>query len=150
MVQERLGHSSIAVTIDTYRHVLPGTQAAAAKHFDQVIISGLVESWDIKKPREPSGDPQFVGFPLAFEKEIPPEKGGFESEPQRNRTSNLLIKRHDPPGLLDTSESDLDSPRSKFGLVYYLMYYLVPYGISKFVGKMLAKILLLIESLDRR
>ena len=35
IVQERLGHSTIAVTLDTYSHVSPGLQEAAAKHFDE-------------------------------------------------------------------------------------------------------------------
>lgn len=35
VVQERLGHSSIAVTIDTYSHVVPGIQEAAALRFDE-------------------------------------------------------------------------------------------------------------------
>ena len=35
VVSERLGHSSVAITLDTYSHVLPGIQAAAAQHFDE-------------------------------------------------------------------------------------------------------------------
>ena len=31
IVQERLGHSGIAVTLDTYSHVVPGLQAAARR-----------------------------------------------------------------------------------------------------------------------
>ncbi len=38
IVQERLGHSTIAITLDTYSHVAPGLQEAAAKRFDEVII----------------------------------------------------------------------------------------------------------------
>lgn len=38
IVQERLGHSSIQVTLDTYSHVAPGLQEAAAKGFDEIII----------------------------------------------------------------------------------------------------------------
>ena len=37
IVQERLGHSSIAITLDTYSHVTPGLQEAAAKRFDEVL-----------------------------------------------------------------------------------------------------------------
>ena len=33
IVQERLGHSSFAVTMDTYSHVAPGLQEQAAKNF---------------------------------------------------------------------------------------------------------------------
>ena len=35
VVSERLGHSSVAITLDTYSHVLPGIQAAAARQFDE-------------------------------------------------------------------------------------------------------------------
>lgn len=38
IVQERLGHSSIQVTLDTYSHVAPGLQQAAAKGFDELIV----------------------------------------------------------------------------------------------------------------
>ncbi|MFC2038373.1 tyrosine-type recombinase/integrase [Chloroflexota bacterium] len=37
IVQERLGHSSIQITLDTYSHVAPGLQAAAAKSFDKAF-----------------------------------------------------------------------------------------------------------------
>jgi len=37
VVQERLGHSSIQMTIDTYSHVAPGIQEAAAKRFDEIL-----------------------------------------------------------------------------------------------------------------
>ncbi len=40
VVQERLGHSSIAITLDTYSHVAPGLQDAAAKRFDEVVKVG--------------------------------------------------------------------------------------------------------------
>jgi integrase len=43
VVQERLGHSSIALTLDTYSHVLPSMQKAAAAKIDAILIaaSGL-------------------------------------------------------------------------------------------------------------
>ena len=37
IVQERLGHSSIAITLDTYSHVTPGLQEAAALKFDEEL-----------------------------------------------------------------------------------------------------------------
>ncbi len=37
IVQERLGHSSIEITLDTYSHVAPGLQEAAAKRFDDFV-----------------------------------------------------------------------------------------------------------------
>jgi hypothetical protein len=36
---ERLGHSTIAVTLDTYSHVAPGLQEAAAKRFDEAFTT---------------------------------------------------------------------------------------------------------------
>jgi integrase len=39
IVQERLGHSSIEMTLDTYSHVVPGLQEAAAIRFDEIIIN---------------------------------------------------------------------------------------------------------------
>ena len=37
IVQERLGHSSIQITLDTYSHVAPGLQQAAAERFDELL-----------------------------------------------------------------------------------------------------------------
>ena len=37
IVQERLGHSSIEMTLDIYSHVMPGLQEAAAKRFDDIF-----------------------------------------------------------------------------------------------------------------
>ena len=37
VVQERLGHASIAITGDTYSHVAPGLQKAAAETFPEVV-----------------------------------------------------------------------------------------------------------------
>ena len=37
VVQERLGHSSVQVTLDLYSHVVPGIQEAAAARFDEWI-----------------------------------------------------------------------------------------------------------------
>jgi integrase len=37
VVQERLGHAGIQITLDTYSHVAPGLQEAAANRFDDVL-----------------------------------------------------------------------------------------------------------------
>jgi integrase len=42
VVQERLGHSTITTTLDTYSHVAQGLQEAAAKAFD--------DAYAVKKP----------------------------------------------------------------------------------------------------
>lgn len=39
IVQERLGHASIGITLDTYSHVAPGLQEAAAASFDDLVTS---------------------------------------------------------------------------------------------------------------
>ncbi len=38
VVQERLGHGSIQITLDTYSHVAPGLQQAAAQKFDDIVL----------------------------------------------------------------------------------------------------------------
>jgi integrase len=37
IVQERLGHAQISVTLDTYSHVLPSMQREAAEKFDEIL-----------------------------------------------------------------------------------------------------------------
>jgi len=37
IVQERLGYASIQITLDTYSHVAPGLQEAAANGFDELF-----------------------------------------------------------------------------------------------------------------
>lgn len=39
IVQERLGHATIQMTLDTYSHVAPGLQEAAANSFDRIVFS---------------------------------------------------------------------------------------------------------------
>jgi len=50
IVSERLGHSNVGITLDTYSHVLPGLQEAAAKRFD-----------DLVSPRRENGTVRNVG-----------------------------------------------------------------------------------------
>ena len=40
VVSERLGHASVAFTLDTYSHVMPGLQEAAAEALDQILNPG--------------------------------------------------------------------------------------------------------------
>lgn len=44
VVQERLGHASIQITLDTYSHVVPGLQRAAAQRFDDIVTQDKKES----------------------------------------------------------------------------------------------------------
>jgi hypothetical protein len=36
-----LGHSSIAITLDTYSHVLPDMQETAAEHIDRALRAAI-------------------------------------------------------------------------------------------------------------
>jgi integrase len=49
IAQERLGHSSVAITLDLYSHVLPGLQADAAARVDDAVRAA------INRRREPKG-----------------------------------------------------------------------------------------------
>ena len=51
VVSERLGHSSVAITLDTYSHILPGLQEAAAQRFDE----GLLKSHQTELPSRVAG-----------------------------------------------------------------------------------------------
>jgi len=44
VVSERLGHASIAITMDTYSHVLPGLQEDAVRQFDLKLKAAVDES----------------------------------------------------------------------------------------------------------
>ena len=41
IAQERLGHATVAITLDLYSHVLPGMQADAASRVDEVLQQAL-------------------------------------------------------------------------------------------------------------
>src|SRR3979411_1301570 len=41
IVQERLGHSSIAITMDTYSHLMPNMQGDAAAAVDDVLRAAI-------------------------------------------------------------------------------------------------------------
>jgi len=73
VVSERLGHASIGITLDTYSHVLPGLQEAAALKFDQILaLEDKNSNTDVSKM-------------LAND-------GGVECKPCRARTCDTLIK----------------------------------------------------------
>ena len=44
IVSERLGHSSVSMTLDTYSHVLPGLQEAAAMRFEEGLRASQTEA----------------------------------------------------------------------------------------------------------
>jgi integrase len=75
IVSERLGHANISITLDTYSHVLPGLQEAAAERFDKLLNdSSFSQNEDIN-----------VSKMLATD-------DGVESRPCRDRTCDHLIK----------------------------------------------------------
>ncbi len=73
VVQERLGHSSIATTLDIYSHTVPGMQKAAAERLDTLL----------PKTQESTN----VGKMSAEGEEV-------ERRPYRSRTCDTLIKSH--------------------------------------------------------
>jgi integrase len=79
VVSERLGHASVAFTLDTYGHVMPGMQESAADSLDWLILPGFMKPDDVVKMLS-NGCQNVV------------KEAGFECEPHRNRTCNLLIK----------------------------------------------------------
>jgi len=74
VVSERLGHANIGITLDTYSHVLPGLQEAAAERFDRIFEEVNNENLRVSVSKMLAKD------------------GGVEREPPGNRTLNLLIK----------------------------------------------------------
>ncbi len=59
VVSERLGHSSVAYTLDTYAHVLPGMQPEAAELFDAAVFGDTATNAsdpDVTSSGEDEGD----------------------------------------------------------------------------------------------
>jgi len=60
IVQERLGHGSIAITLDTYSHVVSGLQEAAAQRFEgtlngevlKILTKPLDQTAECRQPRQ--------------------------------------------------------------------------------------------------
>ncbi len=136
-VSARLGHASTSFTLDTYGHLLPGNPVAAEK-FDQVVISELVRDPDGEEEDTGSVPVSNVSKMLAKGDENPSKKGGFETEPHRNRTCNLLIKSHDPYLLPGNDYSHPVSDIQKYSRDLCLAFYLLLSSVAKLVGKMLA------------
>lgn len=77
IVQERLGHGSISVTLDLYSHVVSGLQESAARRLEEIL-----DMQALKVLVDPEAD---VGKMSA-------EHSQLDSEAQRTQTSNQLIK----------------------------------------------------------
>jgi len=43
VVSERLGHSTIGITLDIYSHILPGIQEEAARRIDEALRAALAK-----------------------------------------------------------------------------------------------------------
>jgi len=71
VVQERLGHSSIATTLDIYSHTVPGMQKAAAERLD-TLLPKIEEIENVGK--------------------MSAEGDEVERRPYRSRTCDTLIK----------------------------------------------------------
>ena len=52
VVSERLGHSTVGITLDVYSHVLPGIQQAAAETFDKLLAGALPDKGAADKTEE--------------------------------------------------------------------------------------------------
>jgi integrase len=79
VVSERLGHASVAFTLDTYGHVMPGMQESAAESLDRLLLPALLEPGDDVRMLSDGCQDVVNG-------------GEVECEPRRTRTSNRLIK----------------------------------------------------------
>jgi integrase len=73
---DRLGHASIGITLDTYSHVLPGLQEAAAEKFEMMFETDTNEDLDAD-----------VSKMLADGEQSKSEPGGI-------RTRDTVIKRY--------------------------------------------------------
>ena len=82
IVSERLGHANIGITLDTYSHVVPGLQEAAALRFDTLLEPETTQPENVSK---------MLAKGLDNSQNLA-KKTEFESEPPGGRTLNLLIK----------------------------------------------------------
>ncbi len=51
VVSERLGHSTINITLGTYSHVLPGMQEAAAEKLETALRNAINERESTSRPK---------------------------------------------------------------------------------------------------
>ena len=87
VVSERLGHSTVSLTLDTYSHAIPALQESAAELMAQLVIG---------EARPLAVRLQFGRSDLRCDALPSPSKApclrGLLSGPCRNRTYNLEIK----------------------------------------------------------
>jgi hypothetical protein len=82
VVSERLGHATIAITMDTYSHVLPGLDERAAATVARLILEG--------HEAEPS---EFIDKPLTTGRDVPSTLDSTEGGEARNATSDDRRRR---------------------------------------------------------
>lgn len=58
-MSERLGHSSVAFTLDTYAHVMPGMQPESAELFDGLVFGSQTDQPE-NAPASRCGASRFV------------------------------------------------------------------------------------------
>ncbi len=111
IVQERLGHSTVATTLDIYSHVLPGLQEAAARRFDEGLESALTEAQVAEVLGQNVGKFAFGGgfsvefearrgvrvvYGAALEKRSRFGERGFESHPLRHKRGDNICNIYCP------------------------------------------------------
>jgi integrase len=57
VVSEQLGHASVAFTLDTYSHVLPHMQDAAAAQVEALLLKGPKKKRARRKSKRPTNLP---------------------------------------------------------------------------------------------
>jgi len=61
VVQERLGHSDISLTLNTYSHVMPGMQEEAASKMDELLtLVDVKDELESSKKKEKVGKPETI------------------------------------------------------------------------------------------
>jgi integrase len=77
-VKDQLGHASVQITVDTYRHLIPGANRAAVERLDDEPTHQSATQGQPAELADTSGDR--------------PKTFGWIGEPHRNRTYNPQIK----------------------------------------------------------
>lgn len=68
VVSERVGHAGVGITLDTYSHVVPGLQAAAAQRFDRMLEPDVGKPLaDLTRPDTGSRSVEAAGISLEGE-----------------------------------------------------------------------------------
>src|SRR5262249_51316130 len=96
IAQERLGHSSVGITLDLYSHVLPGMQAEAVSKVDAALRDAL-DRRTAKKKWEQKGSKSGIARSN--------ENKGTEAEQRLRSVAQWLEHRSPKPGVGGSSPS---------------------------------------------